>query len=169
MVSVDDMGQGNESIRILGIRWLPTGNASQSVDSEGHVQKPKEGTHTDRTDPSGGQEQDSDQSDNEDNQDSEEGKQEAQDKSAIREGMEAEEGDFINLELALAYRSRSSGKSMKAKAKNAHLYLKFYLPGGIAVPVWVELRGLIATMRVRLQLTVSDILKPRRPLDLTSL
>jgi hypothetical protein len=62
-------------------------------------------------------------------------------------------GDFVNLEIALAYRARSSGKSLKLKAKNAHLYLKFYLPGGVALPVWVELRGLIMTMRVRLQLT----------------
>ena len=59
----------------------------------------------------------------------------------------------MNLELALAYRARSSGKSLKLKAKNAHLYMKFYLPGSIALPVWVELRGLIMTMRVRLQLT----------------
>jgi hypothetical protein len=59
----------------------------------------------------------------------------------------------VNLELALAYRARSSGKSLKLKAKNAHLYLKFYLPGNIALPVWVELRGFIMTMRVRLQLT----------------
>ena len=59
----------------------------------------------------------------------------------------------MNLELALAYRARSSGKSLILKAKNAHLYLKFYLPGSIALPVWVELRGFIMTMRVRLQLT----------------
>jgi len=59
----------------------------------------------------------------------------------------------VNLELALAYRARSSGKSLKLKAKNAHLYLKFYLPGSVALPVWVELRGFISTMRVRLQLT----------------
>src|ERR1700712_3215573 len=57
------------------------------------------------------------------------------------------------MELAFAYRARSLGKSLTAKAKNAHLYLKFYLPGGIFVPVWVELRGLIGTMRLRLQLT----------------
>lgn len=66
--------------------------------------------------------------------------------------MEAEQGDFVNMELAFAYRARSSGKSIKSKAKNAHLYLKFYLPGGAFVPVWVELRGIIGTMRLRLQL-----------------
>jgi Ca2+-dependent lipid-binding protein len=34
MVSVDDLGQGSESIRILGIRSLPTGGAGQSVDEK---------------------------------------------------------------------------------------------------------------------------------------
>ncbi|RDW63525.1 hypothetical protein BP6252_11070 [Coleophoma cylindrospora] len=72
---------------------------------------------------------------------------------AIRDGMEAEQGDFVDIELAFAYRARSSGKSIKSKAKNAHLYLKFYLPGSIFIPVWVELRGIISTMRLRLQLT----------------
>ncbi|KAH8885012.1 hypothetical protein GQ53DRAFT_879311 [Thozetella sp. PMI_491] len=128
MVSVDDIGQGSEAIRILGIRWLPTGAASQSIDQDGRLSKSK----------------------GNDRQDSKEGEQQEQ---SIREGMEAEEGDFVNMELAFAYRTRSSGKSIKRKAKNAHLYLKFYLPGGIAVPVWVELKGIIGIMRLRLQLT----------------
>lgn len=42
---------------------------------------------------------------------------------------------------------------MRTKAKNAHLYLNFYLPAGIRVPVWVEMRGIIGVMRLRLQLT----------------
>ncbi len=85
---------------------------------------------------------------------SQQGKQQGkQEEEAVREGMEAEEGDFVNMELAFAYRATSSGKSIERKAKNAHLYLKFYLPGQIAVPVWVELRGIIGIMRVRLQLT----------------
>lgn len=159
MVSVDDMGQGSESIRILGIRWLPTGAASQSVGSDGEPQGGDKGTGSDRTDPQ------SPQSDADNREDGVEGapkhdnekptdpKQEEQEQAAIREGMEAEEGDFVNLELALAYRSRSSGKSIKSKAKNAHLYLKFYLPGEVAIPVWVELRGLVMTVRLRLQLT----------------
>ncbi|KAK0736491.1 hypothetical protein B0T21DRAFT_393179 [Apiosordaria backusii] len=108
MVSVDDIGQGTESVRILGIKSLPTGKAGESV------------SHDDGDGP---------------------------------EEMEAEEGDFVNLELAFAYRAQKSGKTIKSKAKNAHLYLKFYLPGGLAVPVWVELKGLVGVMRFRLQLT----------------
>lgn len=145
MVSVDDIGQGNEAFRILGVRWLPTGAAGQSVDTEGNV-KPAKGN--DRT---VGGDRDSEAGESKDSPPDD--KQSEQNKESIQEGMEAEEGDFVNVELAFAYRARSSGKSIKSKAKNAHLYLKFYLPGGIAVPVWVELRGLVGIMRLRLQLT----------------
>jgi len=37
MVSVEDIGQGSESIRILGVRWLPTGAATKSVTEAGHL------------------------------------------------------------------------------------------------------------------------------------
>ncbi|KAI1768006.1 hypothetical protein GGR53DRAFT_479491 [Hypoxylon sp. FL1150] len=159
MVSVDDMGQGSEAIRILGVRWLPTGAASQSVGSDGKLSGNDNGTGSDRTDPQnpqGAAETGEDETEKTPEQSNEKGKdpkQEEQEEAAVREGMEAEEGDFVNLELALSYRSRSSGKSIKSKAKNAHLYLKFYLPGGVAIPVWVELRGIVLTLRLRLQLT----------------
>jgi Ca2+-dependent lipid-binding protein len=154
MVSVDDLGQGNEAIRILGMRWIPTGAASRTVDSDGKL-KPRNSSQTDRTDPQNGQGDSDNKLSGTDLQAGGSSKENAEEQTAIREGFEAEEGDFLNLELAISYRSRSSGKSMKAKAKNAHMYLKFYLPGGVAFPVWVELRSFVATMRVRLQLTVS--------------
>ncbi|KAK4161313.1 hypothetical protein QBC43DRAFT_323828 [Cladorrhinum sp. PSN259] len=125
MVSVDDIGQGSEGLRILGIRWLPSGAAAQSVDSDGNITPSDDGNK---------------------NGDIKTQEQE-------NEGMEAEEGDFVNMELAFSYRARSSGKSIKSKAKNAHLYLKFYFPGGIGIPVWVELKGIVGIMRLRLQLT----------------
>ncbi|KAI2778589.1 hypothetical protein F4815DRAFT_233818 [Daldinia loculata] len=159
MVSVDDMGQGSEAIRILGVRWLPTGAASQTVGADNQLQGDGKGTGNDRTDPQNPQGDANDQENNAEGiSERDEGKgkdpkQEEQEQVAMREGMEAEEGDFVNLELALAYRGRSPGKSVKAKAKNAHLYLKFYLPGEVAIPVWVELKGLIMTIRLRLQLT----------------
>jgi len=159
MVSIDDLGQGSEAIRILGIRWLPTGAADQSVDEEGNLKTTSDKEANDRGAPGQGEEEDletkvKDDDDSEaSNKTSDEKKQKEQEQQAIREGMEAEQGDFVNMELAFAYRARSSGKSIKSKAKNAHLYLKFYLPGGIFVPVWVELRGIIGTMRLRMQLT----------------
>lgn len=45
--------------------------------------------------------------------------------------MEAEQGEFVNLELAFAYRAGRIKNKMKDKTKNAHLYLAFYLPGNI--------------------------------------
>lgn len=162
MVSIDDMAQGNQSLRILGVRWLPSGAASQSVGPGGKLETKEEGQSSDRTDPESEQAQatGSDSQLNEKDSGDQEGddkgktKQQEQEEAAIREGMEAEEGDFVNLELALAYRSRASGKSMKDKAKNAHLFLKFYSVGGVALPVWVEVKGFIATLRLRMQLTV---------------
>ncbi|XMA15625.1 hypothetical protein WAI453_008416 [Rhynchosporium graminicola] len=156
MVSIDDIGQGSEAIRILGIRWLPTGAAGQTVDNEGNLKKASNDEQNDRTTPGEGQEEDANDDKPQTEQErqwAEDKKQEEEDQQAIREGMEAEQGDFVNMELAFAYRARSSGKSLKSKMKNAHLYLKFYLPGGIFVPVWVELRGIIGTVRLRLQLT----------------
>lgn len=131
MVSVDDIGQGSEAFRILGVKWLPTGAAGQSVDDQGRL---KDAGNNDREVKG-------------------EGEMEGGGGQMVQEGMEAEEGDFVNMELAFAYRPRSSGKSITSKAKNAHLYLKFYLPGGLAVPVWVELKGIVGIMRLRLQLT----------------
>ncbi|ROW03012.1 hypothetical protein VMCG_05674 [Cytospora schulzeri] len=164
MVSVDDMGQGNQSLRVLGVRWLPTGAASRSVGPGGKLENREQAKDTDRTDSEKAQDRGSEDNpaDYEDHKgenekdtkdDKEKGKQDEQSEEAIREGMEAEEGDFVNLELALAYRSRASGRSIKAKAKNAHLFLKFYPLGGVALPVWVELRGFVAKVRLRLQLT----------------
>ncbi|KAI6823206.1 hypothetical protein KC340_g11874 [Hortaea werneckii] len=154
MVSVDDVGQGSESIRILGVRWLPTGAASRSVDGEGTLKSAEES----RKD--GSNRKLPGQSDMEDTESNEEGsEQNNQDQGdddgsqkQIAEGMEAEEGDFINLEIALAYRTRSKNSDFKDRSKDMHLYLAFYLPGGLKLPVWVDVRGFIGTMRLRLQL-----------------
>jgi Ca2+-dependent lipid-binding protein len=175
MVSVDDMGQGNQSLRILGIRWLPSGAASRTVGPNGKLEKADKNKMGDRTDPEAGQDQDAhDDAPDEKQEDGDEGdegdgnksKEEEESEAAMREGMEAEEGDFINLEMAVAYRSRATGKSIRAKAKNAHLFLKFYSIGGVALPVWVEVRGFIATLRLRLQLTVSFVLESGQKVSL---
>src|SRR5437762_13641407 len=78
MVRVADLGQGNEPLRLLGIRWLREGAAGED-----------------------------------------------------RNSMKAEEGDFVNMEVAFAYRSRPSEKSLKSKTRNAHLLIEFFLAAGI--------------------------------------
>ncbi|OTA03746.1 hypothetical protein A9Z42_0042300 [Trichoderma parareesei] len=134
MVSVEDIGQGSESMRILGIRWLPTGAAAQAVGEDGKVMSDKDQKERSNTS-LGGEDADSESD------------------QSISRGMEAEEGDFINLEVAFAYRTRSTSKSFKERSKDMHLYLAFYLPGNIKVPVWVDLQGAVGTVRLRLQLT----------------
>lgn len=56
------------------------------------------------------------------------------------------------MELSFAYRASSNKKTIKDRAKDMHLYMAFYLPSNIKLPVWVDLRGVVGTMRLRLQL-----------------
>ncbi|GAB7354656.1 hypothetical protein MBLNU459_g5086t1 [Dothideomycetes sp. NU459] len=156
MVSVEDIGQGSESVRILGVRWLPTGASARSVTADGKLQShppPKEST--DRSVPGEGQidgnTSDQNKQGSQDDEDQPESDKAGQEQMA--EGMEAEEGDFINLEVAFAYRGRSSAKKFGERAKHAHLYMAFYLPGRIKLPVYVDLRGIVGIARMRLQLT----------------
>ncbi|KAI4928709.1 hypothetical protein J4E85_005327 [Alternaria conjuncta] len=132
MVAVEDLGQGSEALRILGVRWLPTGGAARSVGSDGNLKSPDEekGDRTVETsdDDGDGQNDDPQQDD-----------------------MEAEDGDFVNVELAFAYRP-STGKGIKSRAKHAHILLAFYMPGNFKIPVWVDLAGIVGVMRFRLQL-----------------
>ena len=139
MISVEDLGQGNESIRILGIKWLPTGAATQNVSQDGEIKPEKNNSQNDRKVADQGEVDEStvtndsaaepqDRSEDPSKEDKDQGDGAAQN---IAEGMEAEEGDFVNIEVAFSYRASSSGKSIKRKSKNAHLYLAFYLPGGI--------------------------------------
>jgi hypothetical protein len=108
MVGVEDIGQGSEAVRILGIRWLPTGAAARSVSADGKLKTANE-EKGDRT-----VEKDGD----------------GQEKLQRQDTMDAEEGDFVNLEVAFAYRP-STGRGIKSRAKHAHLYLAFYLPGKV--------------------------------------
>lgn len=66
-------------------------------------------------------------------------------------------GDFYNMEVSVAYHAKPSGQDIASKARNMGMQLVFYLGVkglfGVPLPVWVELIGLVATARVRLQLT----------------
>lgn len=139
MISVEDLGQGSESIRILGVRWLPTGAAAKNVSEDGQIKSGNSQGSSDRKVPGQGEVDDDTKSDDEgEHKPDEKGdvskddeKKEEGDEQNIAEGMEAEEGDFVNVEVAFSYRASNSGKSIRVKSKNAHLYLAFYLPGGI--------------------------------------
>lgn len=157
MISVEDIGQGSESLRILGIRWLPSGAAGRSVNSDGGLESSKDQKENDRAVPGEGEVDDTVEDDAKSDQkkDEEKDKNKSDDgteKTEVAEGLEAEQGDFINFEVAFAYRARAS-KSFKDRTKDMHLYLAFYLPGNLKIPVWVDVRGVIGTARLRLQLT----------------
>ncbi|KAF8975077.1 hypothetical protein BDQ17DRAFT_307169 [Cyathus striatus] len=109
-VRVSEIGQGKRPIRIVGIRWLDPGAASQD--------------------------------------------KEAKDTDGAEEEMKAEEGDFVNLELALAYRSdESASTDFKSRSTNLHLLTNFYLPSNLTLPIWISLTSLLMTVRVRITLT----------------
>lgn len=127
MVSVDDLGQGSESVRILGVRWLPTGAAGMSVSKSGDLSSNSDHQRSDRTVPGEGEVQETP-----DDQDSgDKTPEKMQDDENVGEGMEAEEGDFVNVEIAFSYRARTARRGIRDRAKNMHLYLAFYLPGNI--------------------------------------
>ncbi|KAI9818058.1 MAG: hypothetical protein M1827_000682 [Pycnora praestabilis] len=159
MISVEDLGQGSEAIQILGVSWLPTGAAARSVSVDGRLKSGDDSKSSDREVPGEGEMQEDAKSDHSGEYEPKEKKekygdvQKEQEEENIAEGMEGEEGDFVNVEIAFAYRAKTAGKDLKTKAKNAHLYLAFYLPGGLRFPVWVEVRGVVGTLRLRLQLT----------------
>ncbi|KAG6204592.1 hypothetical protein E4U35_003284 [Claviceps purpurea] len=148
MVSVDDIGQGSESIRILGIQWLPTGAASKSVTEDGKLASKDEDAHSKKGQASLTSSPESGPDDNP----LQEGSKGVSKVDAAAQGMQGEEGDFVNIEVAFAYRTRSSSRGLKDRSKDMHLYLAFYLPGNVKIPVWVDLQGIIGSVRLRLQL-----------------
>ncbi|KAI2620223.1 hypothetical protein GGS26DRAFT_316740 [Hypomontagnella submonticulosa] len=67
-------------------------------------------------------------------------------------------GDYYNLEASFAYHAKpTAGESVSAKAQNMGMQLVFYLGikglFGIPLPIWVELTGLVGTVRLRLQMS----------------
>lgn len=66
-------------------------------------------------------------------------------------------GEFYNMEVSVAYHAKPSGQDITSKARNMGMQLVFYLGirglFGVPLPIWVELQGLVATARLRLQLT----------------
>ncbi|POR32933.1 Uncharacterized protein TPAR_06891 [Tolypocladium paradoxum] len=66
-------------------------------------------------------------------------------------------GSFYNMEVSVAYHANPSGEDNASKSRNMGMKIVFYLGikglFGVPLPIWVQLVGLVATARVRLQLT----------------
>lgn len=151
MVCVEDLGQGSDPLRILGVRWLPKGAASHEVNQEGKLEGVKKGarkhdgtkqdqpgtndltkTKANEEEKEANEDASKDANERTDGNEDEQHGSEGQDPSADG-GMKPETGDFINLQVAFAYRATHSRKAFKDRAKHAHLYLAFYLPGNIKI------------------------------------
>ncbi|KUJ10582.1 C2 domain protein [Mollisia scopiformis] len=72
------------------------------------------------------------------------------------EGEDDEDSKYYNLEMSFAYHAIPA-KGVIGKAKNLHLEVIFYLGVqglvGVPLPIFVELNGIIGTVRLRFQLT----------------
>ncbi|KAI1325922.1 C2 domain-containing protein [Xylariaceae sp. FL0255] len=68
-----------------------------------------------------------------------------------------EGGDYYNLEASFAYHAKPTSQSVSGKASNMGMQLIFYLGikglFGVPLPIWVELIGLVGTVRIRLQMS----------------
>lgn len=94
MVSVNDIGQGSESLRILGVRWLPSGAAATSVTEDGKLKPSQDEKPNDRNVPGEGEvesnENDATNGEPDKTEQAEDGSQQQ-----VAEGLEGEQGDFV--------------------------------------------------------------------------
>lgn len=78
-------------------------------------------------------------------------KKDPQEAAADEEG-----GDYYNLEVSFAYHASPNGKRVSDRARNMHMQLVFYLGikglFGVPLPIFVELQGLVGTVRLRLNI-----------------
>ena len=125
MINVEDLGQGSEAPRILGVRWIPSDANGRPTsgskrfheegDSHGSTEY-EESNSQQRNDKPGQYTKDEPPREHEQN---------------LMKVVEAEEGDFVSFEVAFAYRARPAGRVLSTMAKNAHLFLAVYLPTGL--------------------------------------
>ncbi|TGZ83248.1 hypothetical protein EX30DRAFT_329320 [Ascodesmis nigricans] len=85
--------------------------------------------------------------------------------TAARDGRDEEQrkaeedgGEVYNLEIAFAYNAAPiDSKAVSGRTRNMHMELVFYtgIKGlvGVPLPIWVELKGLVGTVRLRLHVT----------------
>ena len=125
-VRVSSIGLGDQAFKILSLRSLPS--AEEETDAK-HKAAGKEPT-------------------------AEEKAKKAEQRKL--EGEDVEGAKYYNLEMSFAYHAIPA-KGVIGKAKNLHLEVVFYLGVqglvGIPLPIFVELNGIIGTVRLRFQLT----------------
>ncbi|KAK0239435.1 hypothetical protein EDD85DRAFT_821894 [Armillaria nabsnona] len=70
-------------------------------------------------------------------------------------GLDADQsGDYVNYEVAFAYQALP-GQGSKLRSKNIHLLVEFFLGIydwlHIPVPIWIQVEGIVGTVRLRIQ------------------
>ncbi|PMD28689.1 C2 domain protein [Hyaloscypha hepaticicola] len=125
-VRVSSIGLGDQAFKILSLRALPS--AEEETDAK-HKAAGKELS---------------------------EGEKAKHAENRELEGENVEGAKYYNLEMSFAYHAIPA-KGVIGKAKNLHLEVIFYLGVqglvGVPLPIFVELNGIIGTVRLRFQLT----------------
>ncbi|QRV98489.1 C2 domain-containing protein [Ceratobasidium sp. AG-Ba] len=123
-VRISDIGQGTNPFRIISMRALP--------DQPGDKEYPREEWI--------------DQGTNELMERAEKAKAAGEDADQA--------GDYVNFEVAFAY-SAEPGKGSDTKEKNIHLLIEFFLGVydwlHIPIPIWIQVDGIVGTVRLRIQ------------------
>ncbi|KAI9738145.1 MAG: hypothetical protein M1818_005574 [Claussenomyces sp. TS43310] len=130
-VRVSSIGLGDQPFKILSLRSLPSVEEDKAEDKENSKTK---AAHREL------------------NQEDKEKKKEQRE----LEGEDDENMKYYNLEMSFAYHAIPA-KGVIGKAKNLHLEVAFYLGiqglVGVPLPIFVELNGIIGTIRLRFQLS----------------
>jgi Ca2+-dependent lipid-binding protein len=125
-VRVSSIGLGDQALKILSLRALPS--AEEETDAK-HKASGKELSEEEKA-------------------------KHAENRQL--EGENVEGAKYYNLEMSFAYHAIPA-KGVIGKAKNLHLEVIFYLGVkglvGVPLPIFVELNGIIGTVRLRFQLT----------------
>ncbi|KAJ7207301.1 hypothetical protein B0H12DRAFT_1159021 [Mycena haematopus] len=74
-----------------------------------------------------------------------------------------DEGDFLNLEVALAFRARPRGTGLKDRSGNPHILMEFQVAGGILLPFLnvMDIPGLSGWLQSSIDSAVSAYVAPR--------
>ncbi|KAG9074664.1 hypothetical protein FS749_013752, partial [Ceratobasidium sp. UAMH 11750] len=123
-VRISDIGQGTNPFRIISMRALP--------DQPGDKEYPREEWI-------------------------DQGTNELMDRAnkAREAGEDADQaGDYVNFEVAFAY-AAEPGKGSDSRSRNIHLLIEFFLGVydwlHIPIPIWIQVDGIVGTVRLRIQ------------------
>ncbi|KAG8993711.1 hypothetical protein FRB94_010453 [Tulasnella sp. JGI-2019a] len=132
-IRISDIGQGTNPVRVISMRALPDQPSDKEYPRKDWItnSKPPGSRPSDGVD--------------------------GVEKRAMAQGEGPEDddsGDYVNYEVAVSYQALP-GQGNELRAKNIHLLLEFFLGAfdwfHIPVPIWVQVEGFAATIRLRIQ------------------